>query len=164
MEGVGVAVTVLIAVTALVIAIVALGLLVRSQRLSGGDPMSAARYGALERRVSQLGQRLEVVEGDIDSGRGDGTAGPTRTSSGGRPASGSAISHIGLIRFDAFDDAGGGQSFALSLLDDEGDGVVLTSLHSRQSTRVYVKDIRGGVADAPLSAEEERSLRAAGLV
>ena len=54
-------------------------------------------------------------------------------------------------------------SFALALVDDDGDGIVLTSLHSRPTTRVYVKTIRRGVADAPLSGEEAQALREAGI-
>ena len=76
---------------------------------------------------------------------------------------GSGNDTFGLIRFDAFEDAGGAQSFALALVDDDGDGVVLSSLHSRPTTRVYVKAIRRGVADAPLSAEEARALQDAGI-
>ena len=73
------------------------------------------------------------------------------------------MSHLGLVRFDAFEDAGGAQSFALALIDDDGDGVVLTSLHSRQSTRLYIKAVRRGVADSPLSAEEVRAMGIAGI-
>jgi hypothetical protein len=74
-----------------------------------------------------------------------------------------AISHLGLVRFDAFEDAGGAQSFALVLLDDDADGIVLTSLHSRQSTRLYIKGVRRGVADSPLSVEEVRAMEHAGI-
>jgi hypothetical protein len=69
---------------------------------------------------------------------------------------------IGLVRFNAFDDTGGNQSFALALLDGAGDGVVLSSLHSRQTTRLYVKHVAGGVPDAALSDEESQALRQAG--
>ncbi len=155
---------VLIAIVALVVAGVALGLLLRARRLSPGDPMGGARYAELERRFSQVSQRLEVLEGDVDAQGSGRQFTDARPGSGAIGRSGSAISRIGLARFDAFDDTGGGQSFALALIDEEGDGVVLTTLHSRQSTRVYVKDIRGGVADAPLSVEEEHALRKAGLV
>ena len=76
---------------------------------------------------------------------------------------GVAISHLGLVRFDAFEDAGGAQSFALALIDDDGDGIVLTSLHSRQATRLYIKGVRRGVADSPLSGEEVRAMQNAGI-
>lgn len=74
-----------------------------------------------------------------------------------------AIQHVGLVRFNPFEDTGGNQSFALALLDANADGIVLSSLHSRTTTRVYVKAILAGRSDAQLSAEEVAALRDAGL-
>lgn len=74
-----------------------------------------------------------------------------------------AIAHVGLVRFDAFDDVGGMQSFALALLDPSADGVVISSLHGRGVNRVYVKPIIAGRCDAPLADEEVGALRDAGL-
>jgi hypothetical protein len=53
------------------------------------------------------------------------------------------------------------QSFAVALLDDQGDGVVISSLHARQNTRVYAKAIAGGRSEAALSDEESEALRKA---
>ncbi len=159
MEGIAV----LAALVALVVAAAAIVLVLRSERRSAEVSPNAARTADLERRLQQLGQRLEILERDVDAQR-DGEATESRPVANAIRRTGSAISHIGLVRFDAFEDTGGGQSFALALIDDDGDGVILTSLHSRQATRVFVKDIRGGVADAPLSVEEGRALREAGLV
>jgi hypothetical protein len=50
-----------------------------------------------------------------------------------------------LVRYNPFGDTGGNQSFALSLLDAEGNGFVVTSLHSREHTRVYAKQVRGSL-------------------
>lgn len=47
-----------------------------------------------------------------------------------------------MVRFNPFDDTGGDQSFSMSLLNADNDGYVLTSLHSRDLTRVYAKEIR----------------------
>ena len=159
MEGIAV----LAAVVALVLAIAAMALVWRSERRSIEVSPNAARTADLERRLLQMGQRLELLENDVDARRGSEGLDPRPVANAIR-RTGSAVSHVGLCRFDAFVDTGGGQSFALALIDDDGDGVILTSLHSRQTTRVFVKDIRGGVADAPLSAEEEEALREAGLV
>jgi hypothetical protein len=74
-----------------------------------------------------------------------------------------AVQHVGLVRFNPFEDTGGNQSFALALLDADADGIVLSSLHSRTGTRVYVKAILAGRSDAQLSAEEVAALRDAGL-
>lgn len=68
---------------------------------------------------------------------------------------------LGIVRFDAFEGVGGEQSFALALLDEGGDGVVVSSLLGREEARVFGKPISGGGADRPLSAEEERAIAAA---
>ena len=72
-----------------------------------------------------------------------------------------AIQRSGLVRYNPFEDTGGNQSFAVALLDDHGDGVVVSSLHARQNTRVYAKAISGGRSEAALSDEEAEALRMA---
>ena len=67
----------------------------------------------------------------------------------------------GLVRFDAFEDVGGEQSFSLALLDFNNNGFVLSSVYSRNDVRVYSKAIRDGRASHTLSQEEERALREA---
>ncbi len=62
--------------------------------------------------------------------------------------------HLGFVRYDAFDDVGGAQSFALAIYDDEGDGAVLNSLIGRSDCRVYCKTLVDGKSDRNLSAEE----------
>lgn len=66
-----------------------------------------------------------------------------------------------LVRFNNFDDTGGNQSFALALADPEANGVVLSSLHARNQTRVYAKAVARGVAEGALSVEEGEALREA---
>ncbi len=62
-----------------------------------------------------------------------------------------AFSRTGLVRYNPFEETGGNQSFALALLDANGDGWVLSSLHARSGTRVYAKAIAGGRAgDRPV--------------
>ena len=65
-----------------------------------------------------------------------------------------AFQRVGLVRYNPFEETGGNQSFALALLDADGDGWVLSSLHARSGTRVYAKAIAGGRSDAALSEEE----------
>jgi len=72
-----------------------------------------------------------------------------------------AFQHVGLVRYNPFEDTGGNQSFALALLDANGNGWVLSSLHARGGTRVYAKSINGGKSDAPLSEEETAAIRQA---
>jgi hypothetical protein len=72
-----------------------------------------------------------------------------------------AFQKVGLVRFNPFEDTGGNQSFALALLDAEGDGLVLSSLHARTGTRIYAKTLTGGRAEGALSNEESEALQRA---
>ena len=66
-----------------------------------------------------------------------------------------------MVRFNPFEDTGGNQSFALAILDAQGNGFVVSSLHSRGGTRVYGKTVAGGKAETALSHEEAEALRLA---
>lgn len=68
------------------------------------------------------------------------------------------VSHVGVVRFNPFADKGGDQSFAVALLDDHGDGVVMSGLHSRTDVRVYAKPIVGGASSYPLTNEESEAI------
>jgi Protein of unknown function (DUF4446) len=68
------------------------------------------------------------------------------------------LSRVGLVRYNPFGDMGGDQSFCLALVNDMLDGVIVTSLHSRDRTRVFVKPIVKGVCEMTLSSEEKKSL------
>jgi len=73
------------------------------------------------------------------------------------------IQKVGLIRFNPFSDTGGDQSFVLALLDKNNNGVVISSLHARTSTRWYAKSILTGKGkNIELSKEEERAIKEAG--
>ncbi len=69
--------------------------------------------------------------------------------------------HLGIVRYDAFEDVGGSQSFAMALFDDEGNGAVLTSLVGREDCRVYGKALADGASDRSLSQEEARAIEIA---
>jgi hypothetical protein len=72
-----------------------------------------------------------------------------------------AFQRVGLVRYNPFEETGGNQSFALALLDANGDGWVLSSLHARSGTRVYAKAIKAGLAASGLSGEETDALQQA---
>jgi hypothetical protein len=146
-------VTVLIAVTA-VLAVSVLLLARRVMRLDarlrgltrGEDGDLEAVLGAhidrvygLRKEVERLTSRTERLEADAPH----------------------AFQRAGLVRFNPFEDTGGNQSFALALLDADGNGWVLSSLHARTGTRVYAKAVRGGRADGALSEEETAAIRQA---
>jgi len=70
----------------------------------------------------------------------------------------SFLQHKSLVRYDAFEDIGGQQSYSLCLLDGNKDGVILTYLTGRNSTRSYTVSVRSGVASRQLSEEESRAM------
>ena len=72
-----------------------------------------------------------------------------------------AVQHVGVVRFDAFEDMGGRLSFSAALLDAKGDGVVITSINGRQDTRCYAKRVEQGTSIHNLSDEEEQAIREA---
>jgi hypothetical protein len=72
-----------------------------------------------------------------------------------------SLQHIGLVRFNPFDDTGSDQSFAIALLDDRRDGLVISSLHGRNNTRVFAKPVEGGSSSHTLSDEETQAIRIA---
>lgn len=72
------------------------------------------------------------------------------------------LQKIGLVRFNPFAETGGNQSFCLALLDDNDNGLVISSLHSRETTRVYAKPVKTGQEGGYLfSAEEKRAVQGA---
>lgn len=72
-----------------------------------------------------------------------------------------SIQRIGVVRFNPFPDTGGDQSFAIALLDRIGNGIVISSLHSRADTRIFAKQIANGRSRYPLSDEEQDAIKAA---
>jgi hypothetical protein len=68
------------------------------------------------------------------------------------------IQKMGLVRFNPFKEIGGDHSFSLALLDGKDTGVIVTGLHTRERTRVYMKPIKGGKCEYELSDEEKKAL------
>lgn len=88
-----------------------------------------AELSAVERRVSDL--RLDLAD---------------------------ALRHVAVVRYDAFRDMGGRMSFSAALLDDAGDGVVISAIHGRTETRTYAKGVKAADSDQPLSPEERQAI------
>ncbi len=68
------------------------------------------------------------------------------------------IRNVETVRFNPFPDQGSNQSFATALLNDEGSGVVLSSLYSRERMSVFAKPIKEGKAEYELTTEEKEVL------
>lgn len=105
---------------------------------------------SLERVLAAHLMRVAEVEADLADAakRLSGLEGDARH----------AFQRIGFVRFNPFEDTGGNQSFALALLDADGDGVVVSSLHARGLTRIYAKALGAGRPEATLSAEEAEAV------
>jgi hypothetical protein len=71
------------------------------------------------------------------------------------------LSHVGIVRFDAYQDLGGRQSTAVAFLNSRSDGVVITTVVSRDFARMYVKLVKDGVGDIPLAPEEQEAVQQA---
>jgi hypothetical protein len=69
-----------------------------------------------------------------------------------------ALRHLSVVRYDAFGDVGGHLSWSLAVLDDSGNGVVLTSIHGRSEARTYAKSVAGWTCEQQLSPEEEEAI------
>lgn len=73
----------------------------------------------------------------------------------------SCLQKIGVVRFNAFEDVGGEQSFAIALLDSNRNGVVISSIYGRQDSRLYSKKIINGEGERALSEDEKKALNKA---
>ena len=74
-----------------------------------------------------------------------------------------SLQNVALLRFNAFENMGSDLSFAIALLDLNGDGVVLSSINSREEARVYAKPVSGGNSTHHLSREEVEAISKAML-
>ena len=72
-----------------------------------------------------------------------------------------AYQKIGIVKYDAFKEMGGKLSFSLCMLDDENNGFVLTSMHTREGCYTYIKEIIKGESFVILSVEERKALEEA---
>jgi hypothetical protein len=120
----------------------------RLQRLTAGATGASlervlmdhlARVEEVDTSQRQMEQRVSALEGQVPL----------------------CVQRVGLVRYDAFEDVGGQQSFSLAMLDAQQNGVILTSVYSRSDVRVYAKAIRRGQPSHPLSEEELQALRSA---
>ncbi len=97
--------------------------------LGGGDALRATeRLAALDRAAAQF------AESRLDA---------TRRLEALEEVARTEVPRIGFVRYNAFTDVGSELSYALALLNRDGDGVVLSSIYSREETRTYGKAVKG---------------------
>jgi hypothetical protein len=146
--------TAVLGVVALVAVALAIGSHLRLSRMrhrfsvlwAGGETDVATLASDQERRLTSLADQVEAVREDIRGVRKD-----LRQS----------LRNVAVVRYDAFGDMGGRLSFSCAVVDDEGDGLVISSIHARGESRTYAKGIVGGSSEITLTPEEQQALRAA---
>jgi hypothetical protein len=109
----------------------------------------AVQVGRLRRTWEARALRAEA--GDLRP------TGPTTGPASG-PRDARALTRVAVVRYDAFGDLAGALSFSAALLDDAGNGLVLSSINGRSETRTYAKGVTAGASDAPLSPEEHEAI------
>lgn len=72
-----------------------------------------------------------------------------------------SIQKVGVVRFNPFNDTGGDQSFSFALLDQRNNGLVISSLYTREGVRVFSKPIEKGLSKYGLSKEEKEAIKKA---
>jgi hypothetical protein len=105
------------------------------------------RQALLQRAMSRLEEGLRDLESLVER-QGEVTERGLRTS----------LRFQGMVRYDAYRDMGGSQSWSIALLDGNQSGAVVTSLHARDHARVYLKELVDGAPGQRLSPEEERAV------
>ena len=129
--------TLVVAVVALVIAMLALNRArTRGPRSSRRTPLTRPRGKVTPLTSDEVSAEIHRLRQDIAS----------------------TLRHMAVVRYDAFGDMGGHLSWSMALLDDAGDGVVLTSIHGRSDSRTYAKNISAWTANQQLSPEEEEAV------
>jgi hypothetical protein len=100
----------------------------------------------LEDQVRNLRDAVEMLTGSVEDYRHDLDG---------------SLSHMALVRFDAFHDTGGQQSSSMALLDNYRSGVIITVIATRETARLYVKHLAFGRPDRELSPEEAEVVKRA---
>jgi hypothetical protein len=114
-------------------------------------------------RAEIIAEELADLRGlvaDSLKNRPDATAKPGAASPAPVPGPG-GLSHLALVRYDAFAEMSGRLSFSLALLDKHGDGVTISAIAGGTDTRVYAKSVTNGKGEHELSPEEQQAVAAA---
>ncbi len=138
--------------------VVVLAVAVRVGRLLRAyDGLVAGQEGAgFTAAVGRQTALAQLLRRDVQSLREDVAAARTDLAD--------ALRHVAVVRYDAFGDAGGLLSFSAALLDDRGDGLVLTCITGRSDTRTYAKAVQAGAGEQALSPEEQEAVAKATAV
>jgi hypothetical protein len=112
-------------------------------RTEGDERDIVSIVGRSQKRIDEVSHRVEALAAEQRAGASHGR---------------SALQKFHLVRYDAFEDMGGRLSFSAALLDDHGDGLVITSINGRTETRTYAKPVRNLSSEHNLSEEERAAI------
>lgn len=110
-----------------------------------------AQGSSLEGLINKLYERIEVLE------KYARTSSQKIKNIDGRV--GTSVRGVALERFDPFQNSGGQQSFVTAFLNEQGDGVVVSGIHSRDGVRVYAKPVLNFTSERELSDEEKKAVK-----
>lgn len=113
---------------------------------AGGEKDVAAVLADQSGQIAQLRSDVERVRAQLTRSADDAEQ---------------SLRHVAVVRYDAFGDMGGRLSFSAAIVDDRGDGLVISSIHARGESRTYAKGIVEGDSEVTLSPEEQQALAAA---
>lgn len=105
----------------------------------------------------EIRQRFEELLGDV-AGFEKKLEGLSEDLSRENRLSQKHIQGVAFVRYNPYDEVGGDQSFSIALLDSLGDGIVVTSLHTRSGTRVFAKPVSKGEENGYEFSKEEREV------
>ena len=146
----------ILALVGLVLALLGLGgvvfLLARQQRLLGQYQhlMAGTSGGNLEQALNDHVTQVRETAAQVEA--------VDRLARRLEEAAYFSVQHMGVVRYNPFHDTGGDQSFAIALVDGHGNGVVLSSLHGRDATRVYAKPLQKWESTYSLTDEERQAI------
>jgi hypothetical protein len=100
------------------------------------EPEPEPKPGTVKSELRKLGKELAVTRGELKE----------------------TLQHLAVVRYDAFGETGGKLSWSMAILDNNGDGVVLTSINSRADARTYAKEVKSFISESKLSPEEEEAI------
>jgi cold shock CspA family protein len=116
----------------------------------GGERDVVAHAQALQRTFDELRAQVDNTFRQLGGRLGDAEKRLNRS-----------ISHAAVIRYDAYNEMSGRQSSSIALLDDNGTGVVMSSILHREQARLYVKGVKDGKSEFELSPEEREAIQTA---
>jgi hypothetical protein len=134
-----------VALLSLIAIVLSISVLIRLRNVFRGK-----KAESLEVHMEHLGKMVDHVMADQEN--------TSRTLSNHDKRLKTSLRGVHMLRYNPFEDSGSNQSFAIALLDEEENGVVMTGLYSRERMSVFAKPVAGGTSEYELTNEENHAL------